>query len=262
MINGCVLGIVLFVVAVITLIVFLISHFIQPILPSNVNSMVLLCSASLLVVLAALAALNDIIELAFKLLDDRPYSNLKRVVHVIEPRPRLTIAVKDINCISEKHFVEGPKYKGQAWAWVVECLVEISNQGRLWGLWATKATDVSGRMRLAVGRRDSVLEFKTAPGTARNFSLSKGESVLVRVRFPRKVIPPQRFEVYSRLQNEVITREQFEHYPGSPYLLEYTYSCSNKTGMKTRSKGKLSKADWTDPQVFGQIMGARPFLKG
>ncbi|MGA9347913.1 MAG: hypothetical protein WBW48_03820 [Anaerolineae bacterium] len=61
-------GIVLLIISLSTLTVFLISNFIQPILPSSVNSALVLFVVSLVGVLGALAALNDIVELFQKIL--------------------------------------------------------------------------------------------------------------------------------------------------------------------------------------------------
>jgi len=61
-------GIVLLSISLSTLAVFLISNFIQPILPSSVNSTLVLFVASFVGVLGILAALNDIVELFQKIL--------------------------------------------------------------------------------------------------------------------------------------------------------------------------------------------------
>ncbi|MBC8264874.1 MAG: hypothetical protein H8E47_12210 [Anaerolineales bacterium] len=61
-------GTVLLIISLSTLTVFLISNFIQPILPSSVNSALVIFVVSLVGVLGALAALNDIVELFQKIL--------------------------------------------------------------------------------------------------------------------------------------------------------------------------------------------------
>jgi len=64
-------GIVLLVISLITLTVFLIGSFVQPILPSSLNSALVLFVASLGSVLGALAALNEIVELFQRILGSR-----------------------------------------------------------------------------------------------------------------------------------------------------------------------------------------------
>lgn len=71
MIKGRIVGFALLAVALSTIVVFAISNFIQPLLPSPVNSTVVLLVASFAGVLGALAAFNDIVELFHKLFEGR-----------------------------------------------------------------------------------------------------------------------------------------------------------------------------------------------
>jgi hypothetical protein len=260
MIRGCIIGIALLAIAIITLIVFLVSRYIQPILPPEVNSEVVLFLAIFTTVLGVIASFNGIIELLDKFLRNKPH--IVKMLKAIKPKPRLTIAIRDVNCIPEKIPVSGPRYRGEAWAWWIECVVEIRNQRRLRGLWGIVATDVSGVMRLTIGQGDNPLKFETVPGTARRFSLTKGESCLVRVRFPQKmIIFPERVKIDAPAGHEVISPEQFQYYPTSPYLLEYIYSCSTKSHMKASIKGRFAKVDWKDPLTFSYLIDAEPFLR-
>lgn len=66
-----VLGVAFFVISLITIVVFLVSSYVQPLLPPNTNDKVLLLVASFTGALAVLAALNDAIELFHKFFGER-----------------------------------------------------------------------------------------------------------------------------------------------------------------------------------------------
>jgi hypothetical protein len=57
----------LFIIAILTCVVFLVSSYVQPLLPTDVNSTLLLWIAALLGVLGVLSLFKDVVELAERL---------------------------------------------------------------------------------------------------------------------------------------------------------------------------------------------------
>jgi hypothetical protein len=134
--------------------------------------------------------------------------------------PSLKIKVKDINCnVSITNFSDGtsinPRQRVQ---WYVDCLVEFRNSS-----------------------------FRTANNLEVTIELQIDKVLLEN----QKVIPISQLSARGGSHRETITfksqffDEQRLEYPDASYELRISYTCKEYPGIrKTKTKGKLSKADW------------------
>ena len=139
------------------------------------------------------------------------------IVAALKPKPRLTIAIRDTICLIDTAFAEdSPSLR-----WRVSLAVEIENRGR------ATASDITGTVRLFFGRdRDA---FEVTKNLSSSFNLEVRSLLSVIVDFPRVDV----------------SQVGFIPYPNSPYRLDLTYSCAERSReRKVKARGELVKADW------------------
>ncbi len=98
------------VIAVFFLIIFLVSHFMQPILPHDVNSSVLLMVASLLGAMMLLAFLNNILNLVRKVFGNQDETKIERFERTFEDYLRaIKVYCKEFPYLSIDNLLEGER---------------------------------------------------------------------------------------------------------------------------------------------------------
>lgn len=147
----------------------------------------------------------------------------QKIVNTLKLKPRLVVAVRDINCYVDTSRVnKGPSVGTvHVTKWWIEMTIKIQNKG-----WAA-ATNAQGNIEFTLGNGDDAIIFKSSGG--RKFSLGKGEILPNKLRF-------------SDIE---LTQKEFNIYPNGVYRLEYIYSC-DQYPFKRKSvvRGRLTKADW------------------
>ena len=177
----------------------------------------------------------------------RDRSILGGIIKALKPKPRLLITVRDVNCYATKltkQMISGrAQVRSTVAEWWVELTAEIENEGR------AKATNVQWQAELIIGQGDSAVSLQAgSPRTRRGFNLASKEAHPLAIRF----------------QREELSQEKSKLYPNSPYRLEYTYSCAERSrSQKAAANGRLTKADWIilpsidaiEPQRFIRSIG-------
>jgi hypothetical protein len=175
----------------------------------------------------------------------RDRSILGGIIKALKPKPRLLITVRDVNCYARKLIKQMISGQAQVHStiaeWWVELTAEIENKGR------AKATNVQWQAELIIGQGDSAVSLQ-AGSPRRGFNLASKEAHPLAIHF----------------QREELSQEKSKLYPNSPYRLEYTYSCAERSrSRKATASGRLTKADWIilssidaiEPQSFIRSIG-------
>jgi len=176
-----------------------------------------------------------------------PTSGLLKGIPQASKTHELVITVRDVNCYATKltkQMISGrAQVRSTVAEWWVELTAEIENEGR------AKATNVQWQAELIIGQGDSAVSLQAgSPRTRRGFNLASKEAHPLAIRFQREELPQEKSKLY----------------PNSPYRLEYTYSCAERSrSQKAAANGRLTKADWIilpsidaiEPQRFIRSIG-------